>query len=258
MGDDAICLKSGRDAEGRKRARPTENVVVRDCTVLHGHGGFVIGSEMSGGVRNVHVTGCRFTGTDVGLRFKSTCGRGGGVENILIEGIEMENIAHEAIVFDLFYGSSAPANAGNSEDVGAQKDSRIFSVDETTPSFRNIVVRQIDCRGAARDTLLQGLPEMPLDNLRLESCRFVAQTGLVASNADDLCLENIAVAESTGPALALRGTRLVQVRGLRADGATPIVVVTGARSDLITLPRELSAAAVTVGSAVPSGAVRRE
>lgn len=78
-GDDAICLKSGKDEEGRRRGQPTENVIVMNNTVLHGHGGFVVGSEMSGGVKNILTT--VLFGTDVGLRFKSTRGRG-GVENI--------------------------------------------------------------------------------------------------------------------------------------------------------------------------------
>lgn len=80
VGDDGICLKSGKDEDGRRRARPCENVVVDGCTVFKGHGGFVVGSEMSGGVRNVSVSNCQFLGTDVGLRFKSKRGRGGIVE----------------------------------------------------------------------------------------------------------------------------------------------------------------------------------
>ncbi|MGM0879690.1 MAG: glycoside hydrolase family 28 protein [Bacillota bacterium] len=74
VGDDAICMKSGKDEEGWRRGKATEYVAVRGCTVYHGHGGIVIGSEMSGGVRHVLVEDCDFIGTDVGLRFKSTRG----------------------------------------------------------------------------------------------------------------------------------------------------------------------------------------
>ncbi|MCU0323153.1 MAG: glycoside hydrolase family 28 protein, partial [Chitinophagaceae bacterium] len=87
VGDDGICIKSGRDAEGRKRAMPTENGIIRNCVVYHAHGGFVIGSEMSGGARNIYVDNCTFIGTDIGLRFKTTRGRGGIVENIFINNI---------------------------------------------------------------------------------------------------------------------------------------------------------------------------
>lgn len=87
VGDDAICIKSGKDKVGRMRGIPTENVIVRDCRVFEGHGGFVVGSEMSGGVKNISVSDCTFLGTDVGLRFKSNRGRGGVVENIYVNNI---------------------------------------------------------------------------------------------------------------------------------------------------------------------------
>ncbi|HRG94080.1 MAG TPA: glycoside hydrolase family 28 protein, partial [Chitinophagaceae bacterium] len=80
VGDDALCMKSGRDEAGRKRGMPTENVIIRGCTVYSSHGGFVIGSEMSGGARNIYVSNCTFIGADIGLRFKTTRGRGGIVE----------------------------------------------------------------------------------------------------------------------------------------------------------------------------------
>jgi len=109
-GDDGICIKSGRDEEGRKRGKPTENVIVRNDVVYRAHGGFVIGSEMSGGARNIFVSDCSFIGTDIGLRFKTTRGRGGIVENIYIKNISMKDIVHEAILFDMYY--FAKANAG--------------------------------------------------------------------------------------------------------------------------------------------------
>ena len=103
-GDDGICIKSGKDEDGRRRGEPCQNVIIRNNVVLHGHGGFVVGSEMSGGVKNIYVDNCTFLGTDVGLRFKSTRGRGGVVENIHINNINMINIPNEGLIFDLFYG----------------------------------------------------------------------------------------------------------------------------------------------------------
>lgn len=103
VGDDAICIKSGKDEEGRKRGMPTENGVVRNNLVYKAHGGFVVGSEMSGGARNIFIYDCSFMGTDKGLRFKSTRGRGGVVEKIYARNIFMKDIEHEAIFFDMFY-----------------------------------------------------------------------------------------------------------------------------------------------------------
>ncbi|MFM6925743.1 MAG: glycosyl hydrolase family 28 protein, partial [Ferruginibacter sp.] len=90
-GDDGICIKSGRDAEGRKRGMPTQDVIVNNCTVYHAHGGFVVGSEMSGGTNNMFVSNCTFIGTDIGLRFKTNRGRGGMVENIYVNNVNMKD-----------------------------------------------------------------------------------------------------------------------------------------------------------------------
>jgi len=101
VGDDGICIKSGRDEAGRKRGKPTENVIIRNNVVYHAHGGFVVGSEMSGGAKNIWVYDCSFIGTDIGIRFKTTRGRGGVVENIYINNINMIDIPGEAILFDM-------------------------------------------------------------------------------------------------------------------------------------------------------------
>ena len=162
-GDDCICLKSGKDEEGRKRAMPTENIIVKDCTVYNGHGGFVVGSEMSGGVRNVMVENCQFVGTGNGLRFKSCRGRGGVVENIYVSGISMANIEDAAITFDMYYGKRDPNEV-------------IPPVDETTPIFRNIEISNVTCRGAKEGLHFRGLPEMPIQDVRLKGINIIAES----------------------------------------------------------------------------------
>ena len=111
-GDDGISIKSGRDAEGRKRGMPTKDVIVNNCVVYHSHGGFVVGSEMSGGVNNMFVSNCTFIGSDIGLRFKTTRGRGGVVENIYVNNINMKDIPAEAILFDMYYMAKDPGSIG--------------------------------------------------------------------------------------------------------------------------------------------------
>ena len=148
VGDDGICIKSGKDEDGRKRGMPTENLVVKDNVVFHGHGGFVIGSEMSGGVKNVHVSQCTFIGTDTGLRFKSMRGRGGIVENIFISDINMINIPTEAIRFNMYYSGLSPIPEAEQEQVDVEAlKAKLVPVTEETPQFQNINVKNIVCRG---------------------------------------------------------------------------------------------------------------
>ncbi len=206
VGDDAICFKSGKNASGRRRGMPTENVIVKECVVYHGHGGFVVGSEMSGGVRNVHVSNCTFMGTDVGLRFKSTRGRGGIVENIYISNINMTNIPTEPIHFNLYYGGSAPVP--EPEDKIAEQYQRVIPpVSEETPQFRNIYMKNIVCKGAARAAILQGLPEMNLYNVTIENAILEADRGMEFFDSDGIQLKNIFVKTAKGQVLTITHTR---------------------------------------------------
>jgi len=166
VGDDGLCIKSGRDEAGRKRAMPTEDVIIRNCTVYASHGGFVIGSEMSGGAKNIYVNNCTFIGTDIGLRFKTTRGRGGVVENIFIKDIYMKNIAAEAILFDMYYAAKDPVPlAGEKRELPKIE---LKAVDETTPVFRNFHISNIYCNGAERAIFIRGLPEMHVQNVVLQ------------------------------------------------------------------------------------------
>jgi polygalacturonase len=174
VGDDGICLKSGKDEDGRRRARTCENVIVDGCTVYKGHGGFVVGSEMSGGVRNISVSNCQFLGTDVGVRFKSKRGRGGVVENIWIRNISMIDIPTEPITFNLYYGGKSAVEVLESGEVIPVKVDPM-PVDETTPCFRNIHIEYLTCSNARRAMYFNGIPEMPIDGITLKHIRISAQ-----------------------------------------------------------------------------------
>ncbi len=179
VGDDAICMKSGLDKYGRERGMPTTNVLVDGCTVYHGHGGFVIGSEMSGGCNDIVAKNCVFIGTDVGLRFKSTRGRGGVVENIYVDNIKMTDIPGDALTFDLYYGIKPGAP--------------VPPVSEETPCFRNIFIKDVVCRSAGRAANFNGLPEMPMKNVVIEDSRFRADKGFNLNNVDGLTMKNVIV-----------------------------------------------------------------
>jgi len=215
VGDDAICIKSGKDEYGRKRGRPTEDVVIVDNIVYHGHGGFTVGSEMSGGVRNILVERCTFLGTDVGLRFKTTRGRGGVVEKIWIRDIQMTDIPTDAIGFNMYYGGEAPTEAPE----GSAAPRPAMPVNEGTPQFRDITLSRILVRGAGRAVILEGLPEMAIRGITLEDVRITATRGLAAVDADAITLRNIAITATTGPAIAVRDSRNVTLDGKPVDAA---------------------------------------
>lgn len=205
-GDDAICIKSGKDADGRRRGEPCENVLVKNNTVLHGHGGFVVGSEMSGGVRNVYVADCTFIGMDVGLRFKSTRGRGGVVENVYVDNINMINIPGDALIADLYYAvKDAP---------GAP----VPAVTEETPSFKNIHISNISCKGAGRAMFLNGLPEMPIENFSVRNMRITdAQKGAFINKVAGVTLENIEIETADNTYLQVENTTNITIDGKEYD-----------------------------------------
>lgn len=196
VGDDGICIKSGINAAGRRIGVPTEDVLVEGCTVYHAHGGFTIGSEMSGGVRNLRVDNCTFIGTDIGLRFKSTRGRGGVVEKIYISNVRMMNIPGDAINFNLYYGGRSPLDdAGNT-------DTNLPAVTEETPQFRDIHIENVTCRGAKKAIVLQGLPEMPLHDISLKNVDITSQQGVFVTDADGITFDNVRVENKTGDAVS--------------------------------------------------------
>ncbi|HEY6914350.1 MAG TPA: glycoside hydrolase family 28 protein [Paludibacter sp.] len=235
VGDDAICIKSGKDEEGRKRARPTENMIVDNCKVFKGHGGFVVGSEMSGGVRNIAVRNCQFLGTDVGLRFKSNRGRGGVVENIYISDIYMFDIATDSFLFDLFYGGKSASEALEDGDAPAAV-SQLPPVTDETPVFRNIYVKNIVSRNARRAMYFNGLPEMNISNINVENAWISSLLGAELSESDGINFKNIHITPQKGPALILQNVKNFDLKEFYyPDSLSEVVRITG-KSVNIKLP----------------------
>ncbi|MEO8403238.1 MAG: glycoside hydrolase family 28 protein [Chitinophagaceae bacterium] len=235
VGDDALCMKSGRDAEGRKRGMPIENVIIRGCTVYAAHGGFVIGSEMSGGARNIYVSNCTFIGTDIGLRFKSTRGRGGIVENIFINDIFMKDIPGEAILFDLYYMAKDPVPlAGEKRELPKVE---FKAADETTPQFRNFHISNVYCNGAERGIFLRGLPEMHVKDIVLENMVLQANKGIDIQEATGISLKNIKViSQETDPVIDITQSDKLSFDNITyKDGAALLFRVSGERSNNITI-----------------------
>ena len=243
VGDDAICIKSGKDADGRQRGIPAENITINNCIVYHGHGGVTIGSEMSGGVKNVTVTDCIFIGTDVGIRFKSNRGRGGIVENIYFSGIDMINIPTQAISFNLYYG-------GNEGGGNEAKEEVVPPVTEETPVFRNITIKNVTCKGAGQALFLQGLPEQNLENITLENIDIEADNGMTCIDADGISIKGMRLVTRNSPAITINNGRRIDISELQIPfSENKSVDIKGKRSKdiIIDIPGGINKGSVAIG-----------
>lgn len=160
VGDDGICLKGGAGAAGAKNG-PCENILIQDNTVFHAHGGFVIGSEFSGGMVNIVVRNNTFSGTDTGLRFKSAPERGGKTQNIWISDIYMSDIQGEAVVFETSY---ADRPVGRDDATAAETENFL-------PNFQDIHIQNVVCRDAHVGIKASGTLQM-IHDITLQDCIF--------------------------------------------------------------------------------------
>jgi polygalacturonase len=178
-GDDCITLKSGRGIDGYKKGVPTENVEVRNCVSLKGHGGVVIGSETSGGIRNIYVHDCEFNGTDRGLRIKTARGRGDAIENIWFENVKMGKMVKEMIKIHMpRYTDRYPAH----------------SLTRMTPRIRNLNFKNITCKEAGEYAIrIQGLPEMPIESITIEDVNVESEQGILIIDAAAILIKDITI-----------------------------------------------------------------
>ena len=258
VGDDAICIKSGKDKDGRDRGIPCENIIIKNNIVYHGHGGVTVGSEMSGGVKNLHVSNCTFMGTDVGLRFKSTRGRGGIVENVFISDIFMVDIPSQAISFDLYYGGKSIAET--LAEGGNKITTKIVPVTEETPQFKNISIKNITINGAYQAVFLQGLPEMNLENIEISNLIVKAQNGFSIIDADNIKLNNIKLDIEKPTVFEIYNGKNISLENIEFNSTSPkAITIDGAASQNIdfTSAKNLDLSHKTVlGQTVPKDAVK--
>ncbi|PWU04338.1 MAG: glycoside hydrolase [Terriglobia bacterium] len=175
-GDDCIAIKAGRNHDGRRVGKPSENIVIRNCRMKDGHGGLTIGSEMSGGVRNVFAENCQLDSPhlDQALRFKTNAMRGGTIENVFYRNMTIGQIADSIVQIDFYY------------EEGPQGPER--------PVVRNIDIRNVTCKQAKYALNVRGFPNAPVRNLRLENCNFerVTQPNVV-ENVEGLKLAEVRI-----------------------------------------------------------------
>ena len=191
-GDDGICMKSNNYDKSSDEAE-LRNIVIRDNIVYHGHGGFVIGSNTDGGMKNIFVDNCNFIGTDIGLRFKSARDRGGLVENIFIKNIFMKDIVNEAILFSTYYENE-------------KGESKSYPVTKTTPIFKNFFIDSIYCNGAKQAVLIDGLPEMPIQDVSISNSVISARKGFDSRYATRIVLNNVKIIPERGNVFNLNET----------------------------------------------------
>jgi len=153
-GDDCIAIKSGRNRDGRRVAVPSENVIIRNCEMKDGHGSITIGSEMSGGVRNVYAENCKLSSPNLNqaLRFKTNAMRGGTIENVYFRNMDIGEIGDAVLQIDFNYeeGENGPER----------------------PVVRNIDLRDITCKKSKYALNLRGFANSPIRDVHLERCTF--------------------------------------------------------------------------------------
>ena len=173
-GDDCVVIKSGLNEDGWRVGKASENIIIKNCKTNHGHGGVVIGSEMSGGVRNVYAHDCDFSNTDRGLRIKSMKGRGGVIENLWFENIRMDSIKKEAIKINMHYGSSS-----------------IEPRSDSLPTFHNFYYKNIHSTNSEFAVRIQGIEGHPVENIFFENLNLKSKNGIAIENADNVHFDKL-------------------------------------------------------------------
>jgi polygalacturonase len=174
-GDDCIAIKSGRDHDGRRIGVPSENIIVEDCMMKRGHGGVVIGSEISGGCRNVYALNCVMDSPELdrALRIKTSSGRGGVIENVYFKNVKVGTYKEAAVRVNMFY--EAPGNY--------------------MPVVRNILVENLQVEdGGKYGILIRAYPESPVQNLKMVNCTInsVDQVAKV-DHVENVTFENVVI-----------------------------------------------------------------
>ncbi|TWT75974.1 Polygalacturonase [Posidoniimonas polymericola] len=204
-GDDCFTLKAGRGADGVRVNRPTENVVIRHCLAKQGHGGVTVGSETAGVIRNLYVHDCVFDDTDVGIRLKTRRPRGGGGEHLTYERLRMR-LSGKMFRCDML-GSAMYVG-----ELATRLPPR--PVDELTPFFRNVTIRNVLVEGATRMVHVTGIPESPLTDFTIENADIRGELLITADDVEQMTFRNVAIHSQ------ISQLHLTDARGLLFDNVT--------------------------------------
>lgn len=209
-GDDGICMKSSGKKDGEFRL---ENIVVKDCKVFHGHGGFVIGSNTDGGMNNIYVKNLSCSLTDIGLRFKSDVTRGGRVTNVFIENVYLTNLLGEAISFNLKYKDNAA--------IPVHADASTF----LAPDFDGIHFKNIYCYGAEKAGVIAGVnKDFTVKNVDFQNMVLQTREGFEITEGQNIVMDNVTVKQEKGAAFILENTKELEFSNIAIPEGTKIEV----------------------------------
>lgn len=175
-GDDCIVIKSGLNEDGWRVGKASQRIIIKNCHTKTGHGGVVIGSEMSGGVKNIYAHDCDFSGTLIGVRVKSMKGRGGIVENLWFKNIRMDSIKQEAIRINMHYGASSIA----------PRTTKL-------PVFRNFHFENINTSFSKNCIQIKGIHEQKIENLTFKNIKMKGESGVTMENANNCSFESVTI-----------------------------------------------------------------
>lgn len=232
-GDDSFAIKSGKDKEGRERGKPSQNIIIRNCIAKR----ISIGSEMSGGIRNVYVHDIKILGNENRMiHLKTRRGRGGVVENIWMENISADSVSSEAVLINMTYW--------NTYDPAPYEP-----VSERTPKFRNIHFRNISCRSAGTPVSILGLSEMPVDSISFSNIHIGSKNGIICRNAQHVKFDNIQMDVLNVPAFLIDSCMNLSVLNteIKTD-FTPSIIIKNRGSRNINLSGNLKGIAFEDGA----------
>ena len=199
-GDDAIVIKSGKDADGLRVNRPTEHVTITNCTIRRAHGAVTIGSEISGGISNIVANNIVCLGTRIGVRIKSGRGRGGYIENVRYNNWTMEDVG-QAINITSHYLYEGDASIDT-------------VLSDRTPRFSDIAISNMTINNARVAINIDGLPELPIKGVHISDIIANGQTGMKAAYTDGLELHNVQVNAESGPAFIVQKSNNLELDGI--------------------------------------------
>ncbi len=190
VNDDCIAIKSGKDEDGRRVNRPAEDIIVEKCRFRYGHGGVSMGSEMSGGIRNVEVRDCVVEADNwAPIRFKSQPSRGGVVENITYRDIVLQD-TRKAFEFNMEWRMRPPIKPP-SDPLPVVRNVKIINVSGTVKSVGD----------------MHGLKDSPIRNVTFENCKIKAQKGFTLENVEDVDLSGLSIEVEQGKAIIRRNAQ---------------------------------------------------